>query len=152
MAYLSSQELTSTVSKAEDLVHPHSSAGIMTINSHTCLFFYYSSLSCLLFVMDWSFIKDSLYGIAQIYWYNFFPTSFFLVAYRCGKPTEHQRPSPPSNACLISFCKECGTIWEQHTLLAVNEEASEFWPSTSPCGPQHGGNTTHGVDAKLEKR
>lgn len=31
-------------------------------------------------------------------------------------------------------------------------EASEFWPSTSPYGPQHGSNTTHGVDPKLEKR
>lgn len=43
VAYLSSQELTSVASKAEDLVYPNSSAGMMKINKDTCLF-YHSSL------------------------------------------------------------------------------------------------------------
>lgn len=47
IAYLSSQELTSVVSKAEDLVYPNSSAGMMKINKDTCLFYYSSLMLCL---------------------------------------------------------------------------------------------------------
>lgn len=33
------------------------------------------------------------------------------MAYRCGKPTEHQRPFPLSNVSLINFCKQDRIIW-----------------------------------------